>query len=33
MIPHPSRRALLATGGVLFGSAFMPRIAGGGRCA
>ena len=27
MIPHPSRRALLATGGAVFGSAFIPRIA------
>ncbi len=27
MIPHPSRRALLATGGALFGSAFLPRVA------
>jgi uncharacterized protein (DUF1501 family) len=26
-IPHPSRRALLATGGAMFGSAFIPRIA------
>ncbi len=25
--PHPSRRALLATGGALFGSAFIPRAA------
>ena len=27
MIAHPSRRALLATGGALFGSAFLPRVA------
>lgn len=25
--PHPSRRAFLGTGGALFGSAFLPRIA------
>ena len=27
MIPHPSRRTMLASGGALFGSAFIPRIA------
>ena len=27
MIPHPSRRTMLATGGALFGSAFIPRVA------
>jgi uncharacterized protein (DUF1501 family) len=26
-MPHPSRRSLLATGGAMFGSAFLPRIA------